>query len=510
MRLRYHRRDSWPALAWLARCHPGADVVDVMHGPRVEITPEWFSEAVWDGPYEEGSFDQTDVVFGSGGRVRDGVITFVSSGATVDRLQTLESGDVVWVSNSLPCLLAASGSDVDPAYPHYFRDFSSIRHGLSRYAPLVATSSGAARLIYFNNVTWDGRYLRQVEKPTPVRDFSTFERYRGFLETSLQRLGENLAAPARRLPFRLLGTISSGYDSPTVATLARGAGLRDVISFDHSGDDDSDSGEEIAARLGLTVTVVPRNGWRAAPLAEVPFLAADAKGEDVYFKSAEASLTGRVLLTGFHGDKIWGKYTTALSPDLVRGDQSGLSLTEYRLHAGFLHCPVPFLGVRQIRDVNRLSRSAALSRWNVPGAYTRPICRRIVEEAGVPREMFGVKKKAASVLFFHGSSFLSSEALAEYLPWLEGRAEAWRLAGREPPKRSASSPVWAGVARAAQYVESVAQSGGPAGRVVARAAHHVAGWIDHEPLFRWVFPWAAERARAAYLPVGATSHSIVG
>jgi len=490
MRLRYHRIDSWPALAWLARCRRGSDVVDVSHGPRVELAPEWFCEAVWDGCYEDGDFDRTDIVFGSGGHVRGRVVTFVSSGATVDRLQAFESGDDVWVSNSLPCLLAASNSRLDPAYPHYFRDFSSICLGLLRYAPLLTTSGGggATRLIYFHNVTWDGTRLQQAPKPMPVRDFSSFERYRGFLETSLQRLGENLSAPARRQRFRLLGTISSGYDSPTIATLARSAGLRDVISFDRSREEESDSGQEIASRLGLRVTVVPRDGWQAARLAEVPFIAADAKGEDVYFKSAEASLRGSVLLTGFHGDKIWGKYTTALSPDLVRGDQSGLSLTEYRLHAGFLHCPVPFMGVRQIRDVNRLSRSAALSRWDVPGDYTRPICRRIVEEAGVPRELFGTSKKAASVLFFYGSSFLTPAALAEYLPWLEANAVRTPRRGRA---------VLAGVARAARYVEDVAQSTGRI-NVVARAARYIAGRAEREPLFRWVFPWAAERAQAAY------------
>jgi hypothetical protein len=502
MRLRYQRMESWPALAWLAHGRRGDNVVDVTHGARVEIAPDWFCEAVWDGSYEDGGFDRTDIVFGSGGRSRDGIVTFVSSGATVDRLQLLESGDDVWVSNSLPCLLAAAGSNLDPAYPHYFRDFSSIRQGLSRYTPLLATSAGAARLIYFNNLTWDGKQLQQVAKPLPLRDFGTFERYRGFLETSLQRIAANLAAPARRLPFRLLGTISSGYDSPTIATLARSAGLREVISFDRSREAESDSGQEIAARLGLAVTVVARDAWQAAPLAEIPFLAADAKGEDVYFKSAEASLTGSVLLTGFHGDKMWGKYTTALSPDLVRGDQSGLSLTEYRLHAGFIHFPVPFMGVRQIRDVNRISRSPAMSRWDVPGDYTRPICRRIVEEAGVPRELFGVSKKAASVLFFHGTSFLTPTALAEYLPWLESHAEVWRLAGRTPPARPARGrrqAVLAGVARAAQYVERVAHSRGPT-KLIAKAARRVVGWAEREPLFRWVFPWAAQRARVSYAP----------
>jgi hypothetical protein len=333
IRLRFHRIDTWPQLAWLARCRPGAEAVDVMHGSRVEIAPEWFCEAAWDGSYEDGGFDRTDLVFGSGGRVRGGALTFVSSGTTVDRLQVLESNGNVWVSNSLPCLLAASASLLDPVYRHYSRDFESICRGLLRYIPLLATSAGTARLIYFDNVTWDGRGLAKTAKVGPARDFTTFEAYRGFLESSLQHIAVNLAAPARRHPFRLLGTISSGYDSPTVAVLARSAGLGDVISFDRCNEEESDSGQEIAGQLGLQVRVIPRDGWRVSELAEVPFLAADAKGEDVYFKSAESVLAGTALLTGFHGDKIWGKYTRALGPDIRRGDQSGLSLTEYRLPA---------------------------------------------------------------------------------------------------------------------------------------------------------------------------------
>jgi hypothetical protein len=30
--------------------------------------------------------------------------------------------------------------------------------------------------------------------------------------------------------------------------------------------------------------------------------------------------------------------------------------------------------------------------WDIGGAYSRPLCRRLVEEASVPREIFGVSK----------------------------------------------------------------------------------------------------------------------
>lgn len=75
---------GWPPLAWVAQCFD-TEVV-LAHGSRVEIAQDWFAEAVWPGAFEEGRFDQTDLVFGSGGRLSGGTVTFVSSGSTVDRL----------------------------------------------------------------------------------------------------------------------------------------------------------------------------------------------------------------------------------------------------------------------------------------------------------------------------------------------------------------------------------------------------------------------------------------
>src|SRR2546430_15465812 len=52
-----------------------------------------------------------------------------------------------------------------------------------------------------------------------------------------------------------------------------------------------------------------------------------------------------------------------------------------------------------------------------PRGHSRPICRRIVEEAGLPRHSFGIGKRAASVLLFD-EKFLSPGSLADYTGWL--------------------------------------------------------------------------------------------
>src|SRR6185437_2173248 len=75
--LTYTLKKQWPKLAWLAVLTPGSDTVEIQHGPGVETSQNWFSEAAWVGPFAAGDFDQQEAVFGSGGRVREEGITFV-------------------------------------------------------------------------------------------------------------------------------------------------------------------------------------------------------------------------------------------------------------------------------------------------------------------------------------------------------------------------------------------------------------------------------------------------
>jgi len=118
--LEFRQQDHWPPLAWLATCCTGRSSVIVEHGIGVETRSDWFAEAVWDGAFEKGNFDDTDLIFGSGGQLRETGVTFVPSSSTIDRLQFVSSGDSVLVSNSLPCLLEACGASVELQNQSYF------------------------------------------------------------------------------------------------------------------------------------------------------------------------------------------------------------------------------------------------------------------------------------------------------------------------------------------------------------------------------------------------------
>jgi hypothetical protein len=316
----------------------------------------------------------------------------------------------------------------------------------------------------------------------------------------MERIVENMAAPLRRYPYRALGTLSSGYDSTAVSVLAKRCGCQEVITFDQARRGDEDSGSAIAHHIGLQTLSVAREAWRCADFAEVPFLASYSSAEDVNFKGAEQYLAGRVLLTGYHGDKAWDKYTKDLSEHIVRGDPSGLSLTEYRLWVGFIHCPVPFWGTRQIRDINAISRSAEMAPWDVPGPYSRPLCRRIGEEAGVPRDLFGVRKRAVSVNLHagwdfkhYGRDFLTPSSLRDYLDWLKQHRLDWVKRARLPPVPSPRLQATRTALHMALVEGSQWLSRQP-GLWRLGAYHH----YQPQYLNLYTFPWAIERAQQRY------------
>jgi hypothetical protein len=238
------------------------------------------------------------------------------------------------------------------------------------------------------------------------------------------------------------------------------------------------------------------------PLPEVPFIAADAKGEDVFMRGAEANLEGRALLTGHFGGRAWDKNAKGLSGEITRGDQSGMALLEYRLWAGFQHCPLAFLAVRQIPDLAALNQSPDMRPWDVGGRYNRPLARRIIESAGVPRGSFAVHKRAGSVLFFQRDTFLSPGSLEDFTGWLRERSGEWRARGLVPPspepgrrtlrQKAAAASAW--------FVRGLSWVTGRRIWILEGLGRRLTNISAREPLFRYVFPWAIERAKRRYAP----------
>ncbi|WP_238985337.1 hypothetical protein [Nitrosococcus halophilus] len=366
----------------------------------------------------------------------------------------------------------------------------SVTYGIDNYQRFLSSSKGDIELVYFDNVLWDGSVASVIPKPTADIELANFGQYLGFLERTMERMAENIQSQSRPKQLHMLGTLSTGYDSPTVMTLASRVGCDEAICFDRTHLDEEDSGETIASYLGVRPIVLSGTAWRHLQKPEIPFIAANSMGEEVRFSAAEETLAGRVLLTGYHGDKMWGKHTKHLGPNVVRGDPSGLGLAEFRLWAGFIHCPVPFWAVRFIRDVNRISNDPEMSQWDVSDEYSRPICRRIVESKGVPREAFGVNKRMASVIIHNYDEFLTPSSMQDFLLWLKDHRSIWWGRGRIPPLASAS--LDRRLHQAANLFADWAKQ--------QPAIWRMASWFEGKPTYlrRFIFPWAVERAKAQY------------
>ncbi len=258
-----------------------------------------------------------------------------------------------------------------------------------------------------------------------------------------------------------------------------------------------DSGEAIATALGMRAVTVSRERWREQPLVEVPFIAANAYGEETHYRGAEELLAGRVLLTGYHGGSVWAKSTSDVHGEIVRGDPSGLGLTEYRLRAGFLHCAVPFWRSRQVPELVALANAPEMAPWDTPGDYSRPIPRRIVEEAGIPREAFGVAKRAATVILHNQERFLTQESERRYGQWLRRERGAWLRRRRLPPVLSHDLDRL--VATGSRVVGAAPlhplRAFPPYAALERRLAR---ARLGPTYLRRYAFPWALDEAAGAY------------
>ena len=132
MQLIFTSHRSLPKLAWLATVDRRAGTAHVRHGSAVEVREKFFIEGTRNGDFEAGDLASTDCVFGSGAVIRGETLLFVTSCSTTDGL-FVSKGWNVFVSNSLPFLLAAVTDELDPHCSTYHVHNESILKGINEY-----------------------------------------------------------------------------------------------------------------------------------------------------------------------------------------------------------------------------------------------------------------------------------------------------------------------------------------------------------------------------------------
>ena len=398
MRFEFETLDTLPRLAWVAALRRGARAVHVLNGPWVETRGDHFFEGAWDGPVERGAFDEAITFAGSGGRVDGERVTFVGATHKFERLQSVQVADTLYVSNSLALLLARAGEMLDLAYPDYFRDFLEyFRTGIRVKRKPVPLGSGRAVYLHdcCNVVAASDLSVRRAEKRAPA-PFGSYVEYAEFLARTAERVAANAADPVRTRTYRPLAAVSRGYDSVAVAALASRANCRHALTFRRSGPAHvEDSGAEIARHLLMEVKEFERMDYTSLPgLPEVEFYQ-NVRLAAKTLTLCAGDLTGSLFFNGQGGEDYWGRGDSVGMPLLQEPSattMSGSNVTEFRLRAGFIFFPLACSGAIHAPALSRINRSSDLAPWSVGGDYDRPIPRRLAEERGVPREMFGQQK----------------------------------------------------------------------------------------------------------------------
>jgi hypothetical protein len=393
--------ESIPRLAWCANLFQQGELLVVCHGSWVEHGSDFFVEGAWNESFLPETIPKATICAATGCVLRNETAIFFSPTQTVSRLYAIRRDKQLYLSNSLPFLLVTTDEELSPGYIFYEDDFKSIVCGLSKAKASIPTASGSKVLLFYHcNVAVDASLSLRVQPKTEPPAFADFEAYRSFLVSGLNKLSVNARDPRRRVIYRPIATISRGYDSPACAALAREIGCEDAITFsDESNllDPLLDSGDEIGRLLGMTVRMHQRDAYKQrSDFAEAEFLAAGTGGEDVFLSAAEDDLEQRLLITGFHGDKVWDRHNKTVGSDIVRGDASGADLEEFRLRLGFIHLPLPFCGCVRQSEIQAISNAPSMASWRLDTVYDRPIPRRLVEEAGIPRKIFGHQKRVMS------------------------------------------------------------------------------------------------------------------
>jgi hypothetical protein len=391
-----------PCLAWIAYAPLSGGTIKVQHGKFVELFEDSIVEGCWDGAFSENNFHNCENLFGSGIKITEDGVFFCSSLAMVDRLIYARYRDQLIVSNSLVVLLASTNAALDPKHDYYNECYGSLK-GILKYQKEFRVLHPEIEnfvQVYSSNLALSKGGIKQSPRSLP-RHIENFDHYYALLRLSLKKIRENARSDSRRFPLRFYSTLSSGYDSTAVTCLASDIDVTTCFTTKPGMSRKSrqmEDGIKIADILQMDYVLLdPEDSSVSAN--EAWFLAPTYEGCEVIFDRMvtyiEKSNEPSIVLTGYHGDKVWdrrlkGEY---LSDEIVRGDTSGLNLSEVRLKSGFINVAVPFIFSRSVFDIVKSANSQSMSEWHINNEYDRPIPRRIAESHGIPRQFFGQKKK---------------------------------------------------------------------------------------------------------------------
>lgn len=397
-----------PKLCWLLQFSIDSGNVELCVGSKVERIEEAIVEGCWDGDFDVHELESKNL-FGSAVKWSEDRLTVLGSISLTDRICYAQENDRITVSNSIFAMMAAIGARFDEKVNYYRLSYAPLA-GIDCYStelPVNHDSISVVHQLYHRNLEIKADGQIEVLCKTRARNFSSYKAYEDSLQNSVNEIVANITSEKRTHRVVPYATLSSGYDSTAVAALAKEAGISRALLctkpkskiFDLFGDRYLDDGSEAGQALSFNIQYVNARDYLIDE-DEVFYIAPSVSTPETSFlpmaKYIESTHCLGAILTGYHGDKIWDKNVASkyVNDQLIRGDMSGINISEARLKSGFFNIAVPFLFARSAQSIISVGRSPEMGHWSIGGTYDRPIPRRLAEERGVPRRSFGIRKKA--------------------------------------------------------------------------------------------------------------------
>ncbi|MBE8233418.1 MAG: hypothetical protein HAW67_06740, partial [Endozoicomonadaceae bacterium] len=181
------------------------------------------------------------------------------------------------------------------------------------------------------------------------------------------------------------------------------------------GSDLNDSGKLIGESIGMKVTEFDRTEYmRRGNFPEAEFFAYGS-GLDANWLGLEDAVVGRMVFTGIHGDFLWER----LGFPEIWNSLAHLTLTEFRLRTGYIHIAPCTIGMNHYNSIRMISSSQEMQPWSIGSFYDRPIPRRIGEEAGIDRLLFGQQKKVTAIDMRSGHRGMTAASASDFKKYIK-------------------------------------------------------------------------------------------
>lgn len=400
-----------PPLAWICEIKKNRYTFTV--GKKVEFGTNFIVEGVWDNVFSNHEFGASDHFYGTGAFLdENGVCVFVPPRLCTDFLFVMydDNRKTTWVSNSFCYIFNRSGIDLEGNFYKAIKNTINTSSnaesalGADRGSPFIAKceSYSMYRLMY-HNFTVDNHGCLNYLMRTPAKlHIDTFVDYKNFLLKTTKAIIANGCASQRKNTFGTITMLSTGYDSTAVSAICAQAGVREAITMDVITTGHDDCGDKIAAALGLDCHIVESPLGKVVPLLKTAFMSESKQylefiatagiGDNIAFYNMADFIKDKIVFSGLYGDGTWS----------LNGNGGGLahhlpymkSRNEFRLRVGYYLVPPPAFGAYFPYALKKVGSEPDMAPYRLGNAYDRPIPRRIAEDAGVPRALFGQRKAA--------------------------------------------------------------------------------------------------------------------